>query len=68
MAPMSGTVVAVLVEAGEKVVRGAPLMILEAMKMEHTIAAPADGVVAAVNYRPGDRVKEGADLVDIEDA
>jgi 3-methylcrotonyl-CoA carboxylase alpha subunit len=68
VAPMSGTVVAVLVEAGDKVVRGAPLMILEAMKMEHTIAAPADGVVAAVNYRPGDRVKEGADLVDIEDA
>jgi 3-methylcrotonyl-CoA carboxylase alpha subunit len=65
-APMSGTVVAVLVRKGEKVARGTPLMILEAMKMEHTIAAPADGVVAAVNYRVGDRVAEGADLVDIE--
>ena len=43
-------------------------MILEAMKMEHTIAAPAAGVVAAVNYRAGDRVAEGADLVDIDDA
>jgi 3-methylcrotonyl-CoA carboxylase alpha subunit len=67
IAPMSGTVVAVMVRSGDKVARGAPLMILEAMKMEHTIAAPADGVVAAVNYRAGDRVKEGADLVDIED-
>jgi 3-methylcrotonyl-CoA carboxylase alpha subunit len=65
-APMSGTVVAVLVKRGDKVPRGAPLMILEAMKMEHTITAPADGVVSAVHYRAGDRVKEGADLVDLE--
>ena len=65
-APMSGTVVSVLVKRGDKVPRGAPLMILEAMKMEHTIAAPADGTVAAVHYRAGDRVKEGADLVDLE--
>jgi len=68
MAPMSGTVVAVMVEAGARVAKGAPLMILEAMKMEHTIVAPAAGVVAAVNFRAGDRVKEGADLVDIGDA
>jgi len=43
MAPMSGSIVAVLVKAGNAVARGAPLMILEAMKMEHTIAAPAPG-------------------------
>jgi len=67
-APMSGTVVAVMVKAGDRVAKGAPLMIVEAMKMEHTIAAPAAGVVAAVNFRVGDRVKEGADLVDITDA
>ncbi len=67
MAPMSGTVVAVMVEPGDRVGKGAPLMILEAMKMEHTIAAPAAGVVAAVNFRAGDRVKEGADLVDIDE-
>ena len=67
-APMSGTVVAVLVKAGDEVAKGAPLMILEAMKMEHTIVAPAAGVVAAVNFRAGDRVTEGADLVDIDDA
>jgi 3-methylcrotonyl-CoA carboxylase alpha subunit len=65
MAPMSGTVVAVMVQAGDRVDKGAPLMILEAMKMEHTIAAPAAGVVTAVNFRAGDRVKEGADLVDV---
>ena len=67
-APMSGAIVAVMVKAGDKVVRGAPLIVLEAMKMEHTIAAPADGVVASVNFGVGDRVAEGADLVDLEDA
>jgi 3-methylcrotonyl-CoA carboxylase alpha subunit len=57
-----------VVKAGDKVTRGAPLIVLEAMKMEHTIVAPADGVVASVNYGVGDRVAEGADLVDLEDA
>ena len=67
-APMSGLVVAVMVKAGEKVAKGAPLMILEAMKMEHTIAAPAAGTVKSVNFAAGDRVKEGADLVALDDA
>jgi len=66
-APMSGTVVAVMVKPGDSVEKGAPLVVLEAMKMEHTIAAPAAGVVVAVNYGVGDRVAEGADLVDVED-
>jgi 3-methylcrotonyl-CoA carboxylase alpha subunit len=65
-APMSGTIVAVLVNAGDAVAKGAPLLILEAMKMEHTIAAPAAGIVSAVHYRQGDQVKEGADLIDVE--
>ena len=56
MAPMSGTVVAVLVKPGETVSKGAALLILEAMKMEHTITAPAAGTVSAVNYRAGDQV------------
>jgi 3-methylcrotonyl-CoA carboxylase alpha subunit len=68
MAPMSGTVVAVMVKPGDAVARGAPLLILEAMKMEHTIAAPAAGTVSAVNYRQGDQVAEGADLIAIDDA
>ncbi len=67
MAPMSGTVVAVMVKAGNKVAKGAPLVVLEAMKMEHTIVAPAAGVVTAVNFGVGDRVAEGADLVDLAD-
>jgi 3-methylcrotonyl-CoA carboxylase alpha subunit len=67
-APMSGAVVAVMVEVGAKVTKGAALIVLEAMKMEHTIVAPADGIVAAVHFRVGDRVAEGADLVDLEDA
>jgi 3-methylcrotonyl-CoA carboxylase alpha subunit len=64
-APMSGTVVSVLVEPGDAVARGAPLLILEAMKMEHTITAPSDGIVSAVHYRKGDKVREGADLIDV---
>ena len=66
MAPMSGTVVAVMVAAGDAVERGTPLLILEAMKMEHTIVAPAPGRVVAVNFAVGERVGEGADLVDID--
>ena len=67
-APMSGTVIAVLVAPGDTVARGAPLLVLEAMKMEHTVAAPAAGIVSAVNYKAGDQVREGADLIDLDDA
>jgi 3-methylcrotonyl-CoA carboxylase alpha subunit len=62
-APMPGKVIQVLAEAGATVVRGQALMVLEAMKMEHTIAAPIDGVLARVNYRIGDLVEEGAELI-----
>ena len=68
MAPMSGSIVAVYVKAGDKVEKGASLCVLESMKMEHTIVAPARGVVTAVNCAVGERVSEGADLVDLEDA
>ena len=68
MAPMSGTIVSVLVRPGEKVEKGKALIVLEAMKMEHTIAAPVAGVVTAVNFGVGDRVPEGADLVDLGDS
>ena len=67
MAPMSGTIVAVLVQPGERVDAGAPLVVLEAMKMEHTIRAPAAGIVRSVNCAVGERVAEGADLVDLDD-
>ena len=65
-APMSGTVVAVLVQAGEAVAKGAPLLVLEAMKMEHTIKAPAAGRVGAIHYRQGEQVAEGAALIDLD--
>ena len=65
---MSGTIVAVLVKTGDAVTKGAPLLILEAMKMEHTVIAPATGTVRAVHYRQGDQVSEGVDLIDVDAA
>ncbi|WP_034298240.1 acetyl/propionyl/methylcrotonyl-CoA carboxylase subunit alpha [Herbaspirillum sp. RV1423] len=62
-APMPGKIVAVLVEKGRSVAKGAPLLIMEAMKMEHTIAAPADGVIDELLYLVGDQVAEGAQLL-----
>ncbi|HEV3241567.1 MAG TPA: biotin carboxylase N-terminal domain-containing protein [Casimicrobiaceae bacterium] len=67
MAPMSGAVVAVLVKPGEAVPKGAPLLVLEAMKMEHTITAPAAGTVSAVHFHQGEQVAEGAVLIDLDD-
>jgi 3-methylcrotonyl-CoA carboxylase alpha subunit len=61
--PMPGQVLQVLTRAGDKVRRGQPLMIVEAMKMEHTIVAPSDGTVESIDYGPGDRVTEGAQLL-----
>jgi len=66
-APMSGTIVAVMVKAGDDVAKGAPLVVLEAMKMEHAIVAPAAGRVSTVHFAVGDRVSEGADVVDLDD-
>ncbi len=65
-APMPGKVVSFAVRAGDKVAKGQPLAVMEAMKMEHTIAAPGDGVVAELLYAPGDQVAEGAELLRIE--
>ncbi len=62
-APMPGKVVSFSVKAGDKVSKGQALAVMEAMKMEHTIAAPADGVVQEVLYAPGDQVTEGAELL-----
>jgi len=62
-APMPGKVVSFAVKAGDTVAKGQPLAVMEAMKMEHTIAAPADGVVAELLYAPGDQVAEGAELL-----
>lgn len=62
-APMNGTMVSVLVAKGDKVTKDQPLMIMEAMKMEHTIKAPSDGVIDDVFYQAGDMVDGGSELV-----
>jgi 3-methylcrotonyl-CoA carboxylase alpha subunit len=68
LAPMPGKVIAILVEAGATVERGAPILILEAMKMEHTITAPSKGLLKAHRFAVGDQVGDGAELVDFEPA
>jgi 3-methylcrotonyl-CoA carboxylase alpha subunit len=65
-APMPGRVIAQLVAAGATVVKGAPLLILEAMKMEHTIRAPANGTVRGFRAAVGEQVREGVELIDFE--
>ena len=65
-APMPGRVVAHLVPPGARVEKGAPLVVLEAMKMEHTLAAPATGIVKAYRYAVGEQVADGAELVEFE--
>ena len=65
-APMPGKVVSFAVKAGDKVKAGQPLAVMEAMKMEHTIAAPHDGTVAELLYAPGDQVTEGAELLKLQ--
>jgi len=62
-APMPGKVISFAVKAGDAVRQGQALAVMEAMKMEHTIAAPQDGTVAELLYAPGDQVAEGAELL-----
>jgi len=66
LAPMPGRIVATLAPAGTQVKRGTPLVVLEAMKMEHTLQAPADGTVKGYRAKAGDQVGDGAVLVDFE--
>ena len=65
-APMPGKVVSFAVKAGDKVQKGQPLAVMEAMKMEHTIAAPADGEVVELLFAPGDQVTEGSELLKLK--
>ncbi|MEG3116125.1 acetyl/propionyl/methylcrotonyl-CoA carboxylase subunit alpha [Salinicola sp. 4072] len=62
-APMHGTVVALLVEPGQPVEKGTPLVVVEAMKMEHTLSAPAAGAVEAFHFKVGDAVAQGDELL-----
>ena len=65
-APMNGTIVTLLAEVGTEVAADAPLLVMEAMKMEHTIRAPAAGKVTEFYYQPGDLVDGGSELVAFE--
>jgi 3-methylcrotonyl-CoA carboxylase alpha subunit len=66
-APMPGTVIKVLVEQGQAVAARQPLVVLEAMKMEHIVAAPYDGVVRRLLCAPGALVAKGAALVELDE-
>ncbi len=67
-APMTGKVVLIHVKEGDRVKKGQPLVILEAMKMEHLINAPKNGIVKRLCYKIGDVVHEGTELIDLEES
>jgi 3-methylcrotonyl-CoA carboxylase alpha subunit len=66
VAPMPGRVISLLVEPGAHVEANEPVIVLEAMKMEHTLRAPSRGTVAAFRFAAGEQVDEGAELVDFQ--
>jgi 3-methylcrotonyl-CoA carboxylase alpha subunit len=63
---MPGKVIALVARIGAPVEKGEPLLVMEAMKMEHTITAPRKGSVRGFRYGPGDQVADGAELLDFE--
>jgi 3-methylcrotonyl-CoA carboxylase alpha subunit len=65
-APMPGIVLKILVAPGDVVTKGTPLLVLEAMKMEHGIVAPRDGTIESVNCSEGELVQPGVDLIEME--
>ncbi|MEU0268963.1 biotin carboxylase N-terminal domain-containing protein [Nocardioides sp. NPDC006303] len=67
LAPMPGSVISVLAESGSSVTEGQPLLVLEAMKMQHTVTAPTDGVLAQINVKPGTQVAAGEVLAVVEE-
>src|SRR4029077_14873854 len=66
--PLPGKIIDLRVKAGDTVSKGQPLLVLEAMKMEHTLAAPADGKIKSVRYAVGEQVAAGAELVEFEES
>ena len=63
ISPMPGRVLSVAVSQGQAVKRGTPLVVMEAMKMEHTVTAPRDGVVERLCVAAGDQIREGVELL-----
>ena len=67
LAPMPGTVVRVAVAVGDEVGAGQPVLVLEAMKMQHTVTAPHDGTVTEIHVEPGSQVASGEVLAVVEE-
>ena len=67
LAPMPGSVVKVMVEQGQQVAAGDPVLVLEAMKMQHTVSAPTDGVVSRLEVAPGTQVAAGEVMAVVEE-
>jgi 3-methylcrotonyl-CoA carboxylase alpha subunit len=67
-APMPGRVIAILAKEGDTVARGTPLIVMEAMKMEHTMNAPAPGMIARILCKVGEQIKEGTELLVLENS
>ena len=65
-APLPGTIIQVLVKAGDKVSMGEKLLTMEAMKMENNVISEKDGIIRVVNVKPGDTVMQNDVLVEIE--
>jgi 3-methylcrotonyl-CoA carboxylase alpha subunit len=65
-APMPGMVLKILVKVNDVVKKGTPLIVLEAMKMEHVIAAPRDGSVTAIRCKEGEMVQPGNELIEVK--
>jgi acetyl/propionyl-CoA carboxylase alpha subunit len=66
LSPMPGHILSVAVAEGDVVVKGAALLVMEAMKMEMTLTAPIDGAVTGLTVKPGERVAEGVVLLRLE--
>ena len=64
-APMPGKIIVIHAHHGQTVSKGMPLLVMEAMKMEHTISAPRDGVIESIHYMAGEQVAEGAELLSL---
>lgn len=64
--PMPGIITKIWAKAGDKVMNGTKLLAVEAMKMEHTLAAPSEAVIKSIRYNIGDQVEEGCELIDFE--
>ncbi|MDO9184177.1 MAG: biotin/lipoyl-containing protein [Bacteriovorax sp.] len=64
--PMPGKILKILVKVGDDVVLGTPILIMEAMKMEHTIKASKTGVIEKIHFKEGDQVAGGVELVNVK--